>query len=567
MKKYRNLWLNVKIIPLFLILVLSLDTVQAANQYEQLFNQYSLNTHNKPKALVYAREYLTKAKKDKDNYNIRIGYSLLAGIQNDVQKSMVYIDSMFAITNEKDTKNLVFCYTTKGRVLYNKRFLKEALTSFIVAKRKIDGSNEIKEAEIDYYIASIKNIQGNSQEALTIFLKLKDFYLETGDTNSYVESLISIADCYFRKNRLQESYQYVQQGKKIVQKVQDSVYNAYFESIDGKILFKKHNYDLAIKKLKKANFMLEEYDPINFAENSFYIGESYKSKGDLSQAVVFYKTVDEVFVKNNYIYTDILEAYDRLIAYHNKRKDLKQILYYTTQKSKADSLLFSNSKYFSESIFKNVEIKEVENKSKSKVKWIIFFSTIIIVILLCILYYVIRLQKNKSNELEKERIEFDKKISEFTLQANESEEKTSVIKRSKKETNFQLDKTTVKEILKKLEDFEKEKRFIDPKCSLDALAKEIGTNSTYLSRIINEEKKVNFPTYLNNLRIDYLELILASNSKYQKYSIKALALEIGYNNVQSFSRAFLSRKGVNASTYLEAIARDKEFTGSKNQRK
>ena len=56
----------------------------------------------------------------------------------------------------------------------------------------------------------------------------------------------------------------------------------------------------------------------------------------------------------------------------------------------------------------------------------------------------------------------------------------------------------VKDILEKLENFEKSYQFTKKKYTLNSLAKELNTNSSYLSKVINETKEIGFAHYLNN---------------------------------------------------------------------
>jgi len=109
------------------------------------------------------------------------------------------------------------------------------------------------------------------------------------------------------------------------------------------------------------------------------------------------------------------------------------------------------------------------------------------------------------------------------------------------------------EIIKKLKMFEQRKEFLIHEITLISIAKKFNTNSSYLSKVINEFKGKNFANYINDLRIEYTINQLNLNSKYRQYSIAAVADEAGFNNSKSFSRAFLKRTGKQASVFIREL--------------
>lgn len=115
-----------------------------------------------------------------------------------------------------------------------------------------------------------------------------------------------------------------------------------------------------------------------------------------------------------------------------------------------------------------------------------------------------------------------------------------------------LNEDIVQNILNKLDVFERERHFTKD-VTLDFLAKNFETNTSYLSMVINKNKGCSFPSYINNLRIDFAIELLHNEKKYRNYSIKGLAYEVGFSSVQTFSRAFLAKTGVNASFFINEL--------------
>ena len=108
-------------------------------------------------------------------------------------------------------------------------------------------------------------------------------------------------------------------------------------------------------------------------------------------------------------------------------------------------------------------------------------------------------------------------------------------------------------VLKELEKFELSKDYLDSTFSIHQLAKNLNTNTSYLSSIINEKKEKTYKQYITELRINYLIKILITNSKFRKYTVKALGEEIGYTNASSFSRSFKNYLGKTPSDYINSL--------------
>ena len=112
----------------------------------------------------------------------------------------------------------------------------------------------------------------------------------------------------------------------------------------------------------------------------------------------------------------------------------------------------------------------------------------------------------------------------------------------------------VNEILIKLDDFESSKGFITKKYTLNSLSKELKTNSTYLSKVINITKGMNFSNYLNNLKIEYVLDKLTNDEQFrQVYNIKGIAKKCGFSNTQSFSTAFYKKTGLHPSYFIKQL--------------
>ena len=136
-------------------------------------------------------------------------------------------------------------------------------------------------------------------------------------------------------------------------------------------------------------------------------------------------------------------------------------------------------------------------------------------------------------------------LEKSRLQKN-SEEKNS-------DAYIDIDEAVVATILENLQAFEKERGFLVSKITLHEFAKNIKTNTKYLSKVINTYKLKTFRNYINDLRIQYSITELQTNTDYRKYTVKAMAQEVGFSTSESFSKAFQKKTGNTVSSFLKNI--------------
>ena len=93
--------------------------------------------------------------------------------------------------------------------------------------------------------------------------------------------------------------------------------------------------------------------------------------------------------------------------------------------------------------------------------------------------------------------------------------------------------------------FDEEKLFLNPKLKLSDVAREVGTNRTYLSRYFNQENGHTFYDFVNNYRIKYAEELLKSTSA----NLQEIADRSGFNSLSTFRRVFAATHGCSPTEY------------------
>lgn len=96
----------------------------------------------------------------------------------------------------------------------------------------------------------------------------------------------------------------------------------------------------------------------------------------------------------------------------------------------------------------------------------------------------------------------------------------------------------------------------DPELSLTTLARRLGTNTSYLSRALNEGLDVGFSAFVNGLRS---EAVADAIRQGDGRDLLDLALDAGFASKASFNRAFQARFGTSPSAYRRAHASHREI--------
>lgn len=86
----------------------------------------------------------------------------------------------------------------------------------------------------------------------------------------------------------------------------------------------------------------------------------------------------------------------------------------------------------------------------------------------------------------------------------------------------------------------------DPELNLALLARRLGTNTSYLSRALNDGLGVNFSTFVNRLRCEEVATAIEAG---RDDDLLDLALEAGFSSKASFNRAFQTHYGMAPSEY------------------
>jgi AraC-like DNA-binding protein len=195
----------------------------------------------------------------------------------------------------------------------------------------------------------------------------------------------------------------------------------------------------------------------------------------------------------------------------------------------------------------------VHNYGQSISKYDKFLSNILLFILLLIVVfvtiYVKYTQRLKNlNELANYLQVTKNNLTKIQIEKKQEHKKTIILKE------------TEEQILNKLKKFENSKRFLNKDFSLSILAGQLDTNTKYLSEVINSHYHMNFNTYINKLRINYIVEKLKTDPNFIKYRISYLAENCGFTSHSAFATVFKNITGLTPVKFIEFLNNENKIS-------
>ncbi|MEA4917647.1 AraC family transcriptional regulator [Proteiniphilum sp.] len=137
---------------------------------------------------------------------------------------------------------------------------------------------------------------------------------------------------------------------------------------------------------------------------------------------------------------------------------------------------------------------------------------------------------------------FMKDVNDYRNQKTFQEEKENI--------SFK-NKITKRQLIQLMEE---KKLFTNPELRITDIALILGTNRTYISRIVNEEMETNFCDWINSYRIDYAVNIM-NDPKQNHLSALQVSEISGFSSVSAFYRVFKEKQGISPGRYREEKVR------------
>lgn len=530
----------------------------------QEFSDYRIRydnfEENDVRAFQFLKPYIKKAKKEKNFTELTQAYKDATSFSPN--SKLQYADSMIEAANKSNNRDLIGAsYLTKGTIYYfNYKKFKLALDEYLKAWNYLEGTkDEYLYYKNLYHIAVVKSYLGHCDESLELFEKCRKYYsnkkistdlpnLSYNNKKGYLNSLHQNIACLIELSRLKEAALLVTEGlRETSGDIDFYIERSYFYKLQGIIAFKNKNYDKAISNFNNALVGVEKKDDFtNASAIYFYKGKSLLYKNEMVEAVEYFKKVDSIFKKHEFILPEVRENFEILINYYKKAGNNKMELYYTRQLLKVDHVLSTDFKYLSDKIHKGYDTRdlleakrrlEMSSANGYRIAAILFFSLLVV-------FLILYSRWKKGKRIHAKYNDLLAKMEADTAQKFGDNIDDHKLKSSK------LNEKKANDLLSKLSALEEENFFLEKNMTLNKLAIKLKTNTTYLSEIINDRKGCHFNAYLNELRIKYITHKLYENKSWRRYSIKALSEECGFKDTRIFSKAFHENNGLSPLEFI-----------------
>ncbi|WP_271785125.1 AraC family transcriptional regulator [Aquimarina algiphila] len=533
-------------------------------EYKELYYRFHKNRKiDDETAKIYALAYFYKSKDNNDNIRIAKAYILMSQLYPYTdEKRIKTLDSAFIYVENSTAKNYPEAlYTIRGIAFGNRGDFQNALKDYLKAleySKKVNNYNYTY--ALKHNIALIKRKLGKYQEAKKLFNECliyeKSKVKKTeADTLSYLITLSEQISVYRLNNELDSAKILNDKG---IELSKQKTIGYLFKLNNGIFNYYNKEYQLAVEEINTAlpKFFIKEnkfyYENYNLISAYLYLGRSYKHLNKKEKAIIYFKKIDSISKSINYFTLESRSAYIELVNYYKSTGDYSNQLLFIDKLLSADSVLTRNYRLISDQLYREFDTKELIKEKEQIITALekentkISTQNIIISILLIISlfgggYYYYRQHLYKKRFL---------KLLDKTNTTNQKKDRSDNDDLS---SSSSINKETLNHLMDKLQVFEEKQGYLKQGLNTKDLAKSFGSNASYLSKVVNTFKEKNFTSYINDLRIDFVVTKLREDRIFRKYTVKAIAQDIGFNNAEAFAKAFYKKTGIYPSYFIKEL--------------
>lgn len=336
---------------------------------------------------------------------------------------------------------------------------------------------------------------------------------------------------------------------------QKSNYQAYYAALFNRENFKNDPDPEVLKKCISESARYHFFDP-NYYVNLLYY---YTSKDDIANSIHYYGISQKKLLENKDYYSLYVNN-ENMYHMYKALKDADKALHFKDLSYKYERLY--NAKDTKDKInelewfYKSKEVRQALQKKRVENNILITFAVVLLVSFFG--YWAFNLGRKKRQH---------QKYLDLISKLNEKNALAVIAAENKEaEPKKNIDKETVKlivedEIIDKivngLKKMEKKHSYLKPDFKLAYVAKKINTNTSYLSNYFNNYKKQTFSEYTQELRMNYVLKKIKEDAIFRKYTLQAIAEEIGYKEAATFVRIFKKHTGISPLFFIEEIEKDK----------
>ena len=339
----------------------------------------------------------------------------------------------------------------------------------------------------------------------------------------------------------------------------------------------KGNYDGAIREYKES---LDASGSMLIPERNRFasyigLGKTFHKSGQTDSAVFYMKKAEDLardagfteLLINTYssLHDIYAETGNRRMAdeYRHKKLELNDSLFNTREFSKIRDLeMFHEIDRFK----KRISMMQIEKKMRRRTLVTVSVA-LLCVAALCILIFVQNRKLRRKNRNLYERNMAAMKAEEKLREAIQSQQETAQQadagnasepeEASEKYSGSSLSDSKGKEIEERIiELMADEKVFCREGFTIKELADLCGSNTKYVSQVLNERMDTTFSQLLNESRISVARKRFVDFEHYGHLTIEAIVAELGFKSRSTFSKTFKRITGLSPSEF-QRMAREK----------
>ncbi len=457
------------------------------------------------------------------------------------------------LEKKKKTLNIKDKYAIELRRFKVEYYINDNDENFDIVLRRVKEIEKLKDLKLEYdylsFIGQVYKISFNFENAIHYHRKAL-FIAETReDTVDIVFSCWSLGSSYylieyinkpeFYKNKLDSALHFYNKALKFPENKKTNTFLPRVYNNLGRIETAKRNFN------KSKNYIYKALSLHKQANDSFGISISLNNLSKLSlEENEYNKSIDQANKSNEYIKGKSLRIKRNNLEYiaeSNYKLGNIKVAYAKMKETVKVSDELTNRTFINN--VKKIETKyevakeqqnTLEEKNKRLQLQMLLYITGFSIIILGIIGFIFYSRNKRFRKSFDELIEKNKTYNS-------------------KGGDIDLPSDTINNILNGLKRFEKEKLYLQKNTNLKDLAKELKTNSSYLSKVVNTYKNKNFTAYLNELRIQYAIQELTNSKELRLFTIEAIADHMGYNNGESFASAFRKITDIYPSYFIKQL--------------
>lgn len=454
---------------------------------------------------------------------------------------------------------------------YNAGQYPEALDDYIRAMERAEQEKDYRTcAACTGYIGNIYDAYGDYNSCAAYYAKGYALAKRIGDSNLQSNFLTNLVTVYCRLGNVKKAHYYYSLSSKTPNTLDKDSWRYYLLYDKARILTAENRFWQAIAVHRQA----EEYarrhgmDPVRILFQMSEIGNIYVRMGQYKEAISMGRHC-EAMADSLHNGELLVNAYKMLAdAYSLGHQEAKARLYRSRFFSLSDSV-YNMREFFNVRHKLNEYEDRVNNERLNRLhdhiymqNAIIFITVAFLLVLAVLILYIYRKNRHlleaqrllisKNSELAKQDKQNQLLLQEYLqkddgcLSENEDE--------GAAQRERPISEENERRLLFKINDVMGHTYFFaNPDCSLQDLARATGSNTHYVSWVINDSYHKNFKALLNEYRIREACRLLADKEHSERFTLQAVYEQVGYKNAASFIRAFRKVYGMTPTEYRRII--------------